>query len=144
MFSRLGIRDNANVFPQNRDSPDGSPWLPTMVAQRAYHPEPGEEPRSPVVARLGSHGHVAGTTALPPATDVLNKVGKCLFLTRKRHSRCRKGRTTPREKLIKIGAKIVRHGRHFTFQLAEVALPRDPFRKILMLIDDLRPSPTPA
>ena len=32
--------------------------------------------------------------------------------------------TTLREKLIKIGAKIVRHGRYVTFQLAEVAIPR--------------------
>ena len=31
--------------------------------------------------------------------------------------------TTLREKLIKIGAKIVRHGRYVTFQLAEVAIP---------------------
>ncbi len=52
--------------------------------------------------------------------------------------------TTLREKLVKIGAKAVRHGRHVTFQLAEVAVPRDLFRKILRLIDDLRPIPTPA
>jgi hypothetical protein len=31
--------------------------------------------------------------------------------------------TTLREKLIKIGAKIVRRGRYVTFQLAEVAAP---------------------
>ncbi len=31
--------------------------------------------------------------------------------------------TTLREKLIKIGAKVVRHGRYVTFQLAEVAIP---------------------
>ncbi len=30
---------------------------------------------------------------------------------------------TLREKLIKIGAKVVRHGRHITSQLAEVATP---------------------
>ncbi len=30
---------------------------------------------------------------------------------------------TLREKLIKIGAKVVRHGRHITFQLAEVTIP---------------------
>ena len=33
--------------------------------------------------------------------------------------------TTLREKLIKIGAKIVRHGRYVIFQMAEVAIPRD-------------------
>ena len=33
--------------------------------------------------------------------------------------------TTLRDKLVKIGAKVVRHGRYVTFQLAEVAVPRD-------------------
>ncbi len=35
--------------------------------------------------------------------------------------------TTLREKLVKIGAKVVRHGRYITFQLAEVAMPRNLF-----------------
>ena len=48
---------------------------------------------------------------------------------------------TLRDKLVKIGAKVVRHGRYVTFQLAEVAVPRDLFRKILSLIDDLRRDP---
>ncbi len=52
--------------------------------------------------------------------------------------------TTLREKLIKIGATVVSHGRYVTFQLAEVAVPRELFRKILSLIDDLRPRPAPA
>jgi hypothetical protein len=52
--------------------------------------------------------------------------------------------TTLREKLVKIGAKVVRHGRYVTFQLAEVAVPRELFRKILSLIDDLRQRPVPA
>jgi hypothetical protein len=51
--------------------------------------------------------------------------------------------TTLREKLIKIGAKVVRHGRYVTFQLAEVAVPRGLFREILRLIDGLRPAPLP-
>ena len=51
---------------------------------------------------------------------------------------------TLREKLIKIGAKIVRHGRYVTFQMAEVAVPRELFQKILRLIDDLRRMPVPA
>jgi len=51
---------------------------------------------------------------------------------------------TLREKLVKIGAKVVRHGRYVTFQLAEVAVPRELFRKILSLIDDLRRRPAPA
>ena len=52
--------------------------------------------------------------------------------------------TKLREKLVKIGAKVVRHGRYVTFELAEVAMPRELFRKILGLIDDLRPRPAPA
>ncbi len=52
--------------------------------------------------------------------------------------------TTLREKLVKIGAKVVSHGRYVTFQLAEVAVPRGLFQKILSLIDDLRRRPAPA
>jgi hypothetical protein len=52
--------------------------------------------------------------------------------------------TTLREKLVKIGAKVVRHGRYVTFQLAEVAVPRELFRNILGLIDDLRRRPVPV
>ncbi len=39
--------------------------------------------------------------------------------------------TTLREKLVKIGAKIVRHGRYVTFQMTEVAAPRDLFAHIM-------------
>ncbi len=52
--------------------------------------------------------------------------------------------TTLREKLVKIGAKMVSHGRYVTFQLAEVAVPRKLFREILRRIDELRRRPTPA
>jgi len=52
--------------------------------------------------------------------------------------------TTLREKLVKIGAKVVHHGRYVTFQLAEVAVPGNLFREILGLIDDLRRRPVPA
>ena len=51
--------------------------------------------------------------------------------------------TTLREKLIKIGAKVVRHGRHITFQLAELAIPKPLFAEILRRIDGLRPAPLP-
>jgi len=47
--------------------------------------------------------------------------------------------TTIREKLVKIGAKVVSHGRYVTFQMAEVAVSRDLFRRILRRIDELRP-----
>ena len=50
----------------------------------------------------------------------------------------------PREQLVKIGAKVVSHGRYVTFQMAEVAVPRNLFGEILRRIDELRPSPTPV
>ncbi len=52
--------------------------------------------------------------------------------------------TSLREKLVKIGAKIVTHGRYVTFQMAEVAIPRDLFADILRRIDRLRPVPVPS
>jgi hypothetical protein len=52
--------------------------------------------------------------------------------------------TSLREKLIKIGAKIIGHGRYVAFQLAEVAIPRHLFADILGLIAELRPPPDPS
>ena len=48
------------------------------------------------------------------------------------------------EKLVKIGAKVVSHGRCVTFQMAEVAVPKQMFREILSLIVRLRAPPAPA
>jgi hypothetical protein len=39
--------------------------------------------------------------------------------------------TTLREKLVKIGAKVVSHAKYVVFQLAEVAVPRQLFAGIL-------------
>ena len=47
--------------------------------------------------------------------------------------------TTLREKLIKTGARIVRHARYVTFQMAEVAVPRALFEQILVRIARLTP-----
>ena len=52
--------------------------------------------------------------------------------------------TSLREKLVKIGAKVVRHGRYVIFQMAEVAVPRELFQEILRLIAELRPQPPPV
>jgi len=52
--------------------------------------------------------------------------------------------TSLRKKLIKIGAKVVSHGRHVSFQMAEVAVPRQMFADILSLIAGLRAPPAPA
>jgi hypothetical protein len=52
--------------------------------------------------------------------------------------------TSLREKLIKIGAKVVSHGRYVTFQLAEVSVSRQMFAETLSLIGRLRAPPAPA
>ena len=49
--------------------------------------------------------------------------------------------TTLRDRLVKIGAKIVRHGRSIIFQMAEVMVPRGLFQQILDAIAALRPLP---
>jgi hypothetical protein len=51
--------------------------------------------------------------------------------------------TTLREKFVKIGARIVRHGRYVVFQLSEIAVPRGLFDEILRRIDQLRSQPPP-
>jgi hypothetical protein len=47
--------------------------------------------------------------------------------------------TTLREKVVKIGAKVITHARYTIFQMAEVAVPRHLFRRVLDMIAGLRP-----
>jgi Transposase DDE domain group 1 len=47
--------------------------------------------------------------------------------------------TTLKEKLIKIGAKVVGHARYVAFQMAEVAISKNLFAEILRMIAELRP-----
>ncbi len=49
--------------------------------------------------------------------------------------------TTIREKLLKIGAKVIAHARYSVFQMAEVAVSRDLFGGILEKINFLRRRP---
>jgi hypothetical protein len=51
---------------------------------------------------------------------------------------------TLREKLIKIGAKVVCHAKAVTFQLAEVAVPRALFAAIPGRIGRPRAAPSPG
>ena len=46
------------------------------------------------------------------------------------------------EKLVKIGARLIRHARRLVFQMAEVAVSRDLFGQILSRIRRLSPVPT--
>jgi hypothetical protein len=52
--------------------------------------------------------------------------------------------TSIREQLVKIGAKLVNHGRYVAFQMVEVAVPKVLFAEILWLIAALRPPPDPV
>jgi hypothetical protein len=52
--------------------------------------------------------------------------------------------TSLKEKLIKIGAKVVSRSRYVALQMAEVAIPRRMFQEIFRLIAELRPRPPPA
>ena len=44
----------------------------------------------------------------------------------------------PEREAIKIGAKIVSHGRYVVFQMAEVAISKNLFADILGMIGELR------
>jgi hypothetical protein len=52
--------------------------------------------------------------------------------------------TSLREKLIKIGAKVVSHSRYVTFQMARSRYRDRMFQEILSLIAGLRALPAPA
>ena len=52
--------------------------------------------------------------------------------------------TTLREKLIKTGARMVRHARYVTFQMAEVAVPHELYRAMLRRIAALAAKPVRA
>ena len=52
--------------------------------------------------------------------------------------------TTPSEKLIKIGVKIVCLAPSVIFQMVEVAIPRELFPDILRRVDRLRRKSTPV
>ena len=49
--------------------------------------------------------------------------------------------TTLRDRLVKIGARIVRHGRSIAFRIAEAMVSRELFQQILDAIAELRPLP---
>jgi hypothetical protein len=85
----------------------------------------GEEDARP--RRLADHGDASATSTLALPDEVKHW-----------------SLTTLRDRLVKIGAKIVRHGRSIAFQMAEVMVPRALFRQILAAIAALRPSPPPA
>jgi hypothetical protein len=82
--------------------------------------------------------------AWPCFTGLLNNLGNFMRTLAMPNAAEPWSLTSLREKLIKIGAKVVSHGRYVTFQMAEVAVSRQMFADILSLIARLRAPPTPA
>jgi hypothetical protein len=52
--------------------------------------------------------------------------------------------TSLKERLIKIGAKVVSHGHYVAIQMARSPFPRMLFAEILRLCAELRPPPDPT
>jgi len=52
--------------------------------------------------------------------------------------------TSLQTRLIKIGARVVRHARAITFQLAEVSVSGNLFNRILAVIQRLHAPPAPT
>ena len=92
---------------------------------------------APISSACGDNSRLQSPT---PATTCFDPEEKSTVLEEAEHWLL----TTLREKMVKIGAKVVAHGRYVTFQLAEVAVPRKLFQKIFSLIDDLRRRPAPT
>lgn len=94
--------------------------------------------------RISCHDFVDNQVRLPlfaPAYNLGNFLRRLALPQSVRHWSL----TTLREKLVKIGAKVVAHSRYVTFQMAEVAIPRRLFRTILRRISrlgSLAPAPT--
>ena len=92
-------------------------------------------------ASLPTRDENCGHQERPEAVDVGRSAGRTLALPQEvEHWSL----TTLRDKPVKIGAKVVRHGRYATFQLAEVAVPRTLFADMLRLIGGLRPRAAPT
>jgi hypothetical protein len=127
-FERLG---QPQIAPQNRQersklAVDGTETLERRCFARTEpYVSPRRLPHLPVRGPDVGADARTGTLALP-------KTAEPWLLT------------SLREKLIKIGAKVVSHDRYVTFQMAEVAVPRQMFQEILSLIARLRAPPAPA
>jgi len=101
---------------------------------------PAQGPRGSGTAHCPPAGATGGLI-LEEAEDLLSRFPVSVVLPRPVRTWTL---TTLREKLIEIGAKVVRHAKAVTFQLAEVAVPRALFTAILGRIGRLRAAPGPG
>ena len=65
------------------------------------------------------------------STDLLNKIATWSL-------------TSLQIKMIKIGARVIRHARTITFQLAQVAISGQLFHRFLLTIHNRRRAPAPT
>ncbi len=114
--------------------PKIAPRLPSQHWRQCRHQQ---ERRGRPVTRLSCHDFVDNQVRLQLfvlAYNLGNFLRQAVMPRAVRHWTL----TTLREKVIKIGAKIVRHSQQIIFQLAEVAVARELFRPILEGIGRLR------
>ena len=116
-------------------------WASTARPRPSTGSGPGQRVHLPGPARPPLHRQ-------PDAATMLVRAGHASSVTLRQLALPRPVRTwsltTLREKLIKIGAKVVHHARAVTFQLAEVAVPRELFAALLARIGRLRAAPSPG
>ena len=113
----------SNCSRRQRPTSPGNRIRPLSFSIATFQNEIAETPTSP-----DCHAWSISSRALGPNRATPNLIHSMTLVS----------------KLVKIGAKVVRHGRYVTFQLAEVAVPRSLFQKILRLIDGLRGRPAPT
>ena len=115
----------------------GHLW-PLTRAGRAAAPRPdcAMEPVRSVPSNVSSQTSITSMPCTGCSTSMkCSRAASCGFCAKRRASFMRTlalpkevehwSLTTLREKLVKIGAKVVSHGRYVTFQLAEVAVPSE-------------------
>ncbi len=125
----------------HRDEPASEGLAGRDVLQRAWHgravDQGGQERREVDAAELSRLRGQSGPRLqlFAPAYNLGNFLRRLALPRAVKHWSL----TTLREKLIKIGAKVVNHARYVIFQMAKVAIPRRLFRAILERIQRLRP-----
>jgi hypothetical protein len=122
-------------------SPTGAAWWPSTTSAA-----PASTSSSKERAQSYGRGCQAGPLLPMPSVSSFTCAGIQLGHLSCGRWRCPKpaepsSLTSLREMLVKIGAKVVSHGRYVTFQMAEVAMSRRMFQEVLTLIARLQTPP---